>query len=388
VTIRRRRILHVTSACTVGGCEAHVLALLGKLDPAYYELWLAYFEERPDDARPMLADFQALGVKTVDLRGHGQLDPVAAVRLLRLLWREKFDLVHTHSLRAELATVAAARLTRPRPRVVRSVHNVDDFYARPPTSWLARVSGGQLDGLVVISDAVSEHVKMHTGLPSEKVTRIYYGLDAAPYQPRERNANAGAGPAANNRPPTIGMVARLAPQKGHRVLFDALPTVIARLPNLRVEVVGHEHLTSTKELETYAQELGVGRHVSFLGFRDDLPELLAGWDVLALPSLWEGFGLVLLEAMAAGLPVVASRVGPIPEIVVHAETGLLVEPGEPEPLASALLELLEKPESAAELGIRGRRRVVERFSLERMVAETEAFYDRLLVAPQPRLVAT
>jgi glycosyltransferase involved in cell wall biosynthesis len=364
-----------------------VLALLGKLDPDCYELWLAYFEERPDDARPMLADFQALGVRTVDLRGRGQLDPAAAMRLLQLLRREKFDLVHTHSLRAELAAVVAARLMRPRPRIVRSVHNVDDFYARPPTSWLARLSGSQLDGVVAISDAVAEHVKMYTGLPSEKVTRIYYGLDTPPYQRGERNTKDRA-PLAADRPPTIGMVARLAPQKGHRVLFEALPTVIARLSNLRVELVGHEHLTSTKELETYARERGVARHISFLGFRDDLPELLASWDVLALPSLWEGFGLVLLEAMAAGLPVVASRVGPIPEIVVHAETGLLVEPEQPDLLAAALLELLEQPDRAAELGTRGRLRVAERFSLERMMAETQAFYDRLLVAPQPRFVAT
>jgi glycosyltransferase involved in cell wall biosynthesis len=116
----------------------------------------------------------------------------------------------------------------------------------------------------------------------------------------------------------------------------------------------------------------------FTGFRGEIPALLAELDVLVLPSLWEGFGLVLLEAMAAGRPVVASRVGPIPEVVLHGETGLLVEPGEPEPLAAALIELLEHPTLAARLGAAGRRRVREHFTLDRMVAETEALYEEVL----------
>lgn len=371
----RRKVLHVLSACTVGGCEMHVLALLGRLDPARYDLWLAYFEERPDAARPLVDDFRALGVRTVDLRAKRQLDPAASARLFALLRRERFDIVHTHSLRAELAAVAAARLLRPRPRVIRSVHNTDDFYLRPPAAWLARLSGRLLDHVIAISDAVARHVIRHAGLPSASVSRIYYGLDPAPY------ARVPALTDSPDQPPTIGMIARLAPQKGHRVLLDALPTVLARVPDLRVEIVGHEHLTTVDELRAYARERGVAEQVTFSGFRDDLPALFSRWRLVVLPSLWEGFGLVLLEAMAAGRPVVASRVGPIPEVVLHGETGLLVEPGQPAPLAAALLELLERPALAARLGAAGRRRLVERFSLERMVAETEALYDRLLAEP-------
>lgn len=371
----RRKVLHVLSACTVGGCEMHALALLGRLDAARYDRWLAYFEERPDAARPLVDDFRALGVRTVDLRAARQLDPAAVVRLVALLRRERFDLIHTHSLRAELAAVTAARLVRPRPRVIRSIHNTDDFYLRPPTSWLARLSARLLDHAIAISDAVARHVVAHAGLPAAKVTRIYYGLDPSPY--------AGVPPLGGVRgqPPTIGMIARLAPQKGHRVLLDALPAVLARVPDLRVEIVGHEHLTTIAELRDYARQRGVAERVTFSGFRDDLPSLFSRWELLVLPSLWEGFGLVLLEAMAAGRPVVASRVGPIPEIVAHGETGLLVEPGQPASLAAALLELLERPELAARLGAAGRRRLAQQFTLERMVAETEALYDRLTAGP-------
>ena len=372
----RRRVLHVMTACSVGGSEAHVLALLSRLEPERYDRWLAYFEERPDEAASLLEDFRSLGVRTVDLRGKGRLDAAACCRLLTLLRREAFDIVHAHSLRAELAAMVAARLVQPRPRVIRTVHNTDDFYVRPPASWLARTSSRFLDGLIAISDAVAKHVMRHTGLTSEKIRRVYYGLDPAPY--------AEVGPPADRpHPPTIGMIARLAPQKGHRVLLDALPTVLARLPDVRVVLVGHEHLLRIEDLRAYARARGVAEHVTFTGFRDEIPALLADWDVLVLPSLWEGFGLVLLEAMAAGRPVVASRVGPIPEVVLHGETGLLVEPGQPEPLAAALIELLEHPGLAARLGAAGRRRVADHFTLDRMVAETEGLYEGLLGVGTP-----
>jgi glycosyltransferase involved in cell wall biosynthesis len=359
------------TACSVGGSEAHVLALLSRLQPGGYELWLAYFEERPDEAASLLEDFRSLGVRTVDLQGKARLDAAASCRLLSLLRQEPFDIVHTHSLRAEVAAVAAARLLQRRPRVIRTVHNTDDFYVRPPASWLARTSSRFLDGVIAISDAVAQHVRKHTGLTSRKVRRIYYGLDPAPY-------DATGSSTDRPHPPTIGMIARLAPQKGHRVLLDALPAIVARVPDLRVVLVGHEHLLRIEDLRAYARKRGVAGHVTFTGFRDEVPALLAGWDVLVLPSLWEGFGLVLVEAMAAGRPVVASRVGPIPEVVLHGETGLLVEPGDPGQLAAALIELLEQPGLAARLGAAGRRRVAEHFSLDRMVAETEAFYGELL----------
>jgi glycosyltransferase involved in cell wall biosynthesis/2-polyprenyl-3-methyl-5-hydroxy-6-metoxy-1,4-benzoquinol methylase len=383
------KVLHVSTACSIGGCEAHILALLDNLDRTRYEPWLAYFEERPDEARSMLADFHAIGVQTADLRGRGQTDPLAVLRLSRLMRREQFDIVHAHSLRAELAAVAARRLVKHPPALIRTVHNTDDFYVRRPISWLASASARQLDALIAISDAVADYIRTNTGVAPDKITRIYYGLDPAPYEGGGRKASGGRGKSrvasALRRPPPsapiIGMVARLAPQKGHKVLLDALPAVSERFPDLCVELVGHEQQLTVDQLKAYADGRGVADNVSFTWFRDDIPDLLTRWQLLVLPSLWEGFGLVLLEAMAAGRPVVASAVGPIPEVVADGESGLLVEPGNPRALAEALLRLLEDPELAARLGETGRRRVAERFSLDRMVAETEAVYQRFLARP-------
>jgi glycosyltransferase involved in cell wall biosynthesis len=364
------KVLHITSACTVGGAEAHVLALLRQLDRTRFEPWLAYFEERPDDARPMLEDFRAAGVRTVDLDGTRQLDPGATWRLATLLRRGRFDIVHSHSLRAELAAGLAVGFGTARPLLVRSVHNTDDFYVRRPARWLARASAQRQDMIIAISDAVAAWVREHTGLACERVRRVYYGLDPAPYEAVE--------PAEETAEPVIGMIARLAPQKGHTVLLDALPRVIERIPGLRVELVGHEHLTSASELRSYASQCGVTQHVRLLGFRDDLPELFRRWRLMVLPSLWEGFGLVLLEAMAAGRPVVASRVGPIPEVVVDGKTGLLVEPGDSDALGTALIELLEQPGRASAMGQAGRQRVRTVFGLDQMVEQIAGLYVELL----------
>src|SRR5204863_8391924 len=128
----------------------------------------------------------------------------------------------------------------------------------------------------------------------------------------------------------------------HRALFDALPGIRAAVPDVHVRLVGHEELSTTAELMAHALDTGVANIVSFEGFRSDIPRVMADLDVFVLPSLWEGFGLVLLEAMAAGRPIVASAVGPIPEIVVDGLTGLLVPPGDPEALAEAIVRLLRE----------------------------------------------
>jgi len=122
----------------------------------------------------------------------------------------------------------------------------------------------------------------------------------------------------------------------------------------------------------------VAEHVRFEGFCEDVPRLLGELDLLVLPSLWEGFGLVLLEAMAAGRPVVASAVGPIPEVVADGETGLLVPPEDPAALADAIVRVLLDADLAARLGGAGRRRVERFFGIERMVAQTDAVYQELL----------
>jgi glycosyltransferase involved in cell wall biosynthesis len=374
---RPARVLHVLSGCTVGGCEQHVLSLLERLNRERFEPWLACFEAEPDEAAPMLPKFRAAGVRTIDLRARKRTDPAALWRFGQLLRRGRFDIVHTHSFRTELGSVLWSRLPGLASIVVRTVHNVDEFYVSPRYSALTRLSAHGLDRIVAISDAVAEYLRREAALPDEKLVRIHYGIDPSPFRPDL--------PPPSRRPlgdplrrPTLGMVARLAPQKGHRVLLDALPAIRSAFPDVYARLVGHEELSTAAELHAYAVERGVDDLVWFEGFRADVAQVMADLDVFVLPSLWEGFGLVLLEAMAAGRPVVASAVGPIPEIVVDGVTGLLVPPGDPAALAEAIVRLLGDPELAAALGRAGRARVERELRVDTMVARTESLYDELL----------
>jgi glycosyltransferase involved in cell wall biosynthesis len=320
--------------------------------------------------------FRDAGVRTVDLQARRRTDPAAFARLARLIRRGGFDLVHTHSFRTELGAALATRAMTGRPRLVRTVHNTDDFYTRPRYRGLARAASRSMDRLIAISDAVGTFLRQDAGLSGERIERIYYGLDAAPYRPDVPLPSLRGG----DMRPTLGVLARLAPQKGHRILFDAMPSIVAEVPRVQARIVGHEELSTVAELRAYAAERGMEDHVSFEGFRADVPGLLAELDIFVLPSLWEGFGLVLLEAMAAGRPVVASAVGPIPEIVVEGETGLLVPPGDSDALARAVVRLLRDPRLAARLGRAGRARVEAKFGLDGMVARTDALYQELLPA--------
>ena len=369
-------MLHVLSGGTVGGCEQHVLALLTGLDRRRYEPWLACFEAQPDDAAPMLPLFRAAGVRTIDLRARRRSDPGAFARFARLLRHGHFDIVHVHSFRTELGANVFARLSRPVPRIVRTVHNVDEFYVSRRYAALAQASARGLDRIVAISDAVREYLCREAGLPPDRIVRIYYGIDPTPYCP----ARGGSVSPATDEPvrrPTIGVIARLAPQKGHRVLIDAIPAIAERFPDLRVRFVGHEELSTVDELRAYALDRGAADRILFEGYRpaaDVLPEL----DVFVLPSRWEGFGLVLVEAMAAARPIVATAVGPVPEVVVDGVTGLLVPPDDPVALASAIVRLLEDPDLASALGRAGRARVESEFRLETMVTRTQALYEELM----------
>lgn len=374
-TPRPHRVLHLLSGATVGGCERHVLTLLSRLNRTQYEPWLAYFEATPDDAAPLVPAFRAAGVRTVDLRARRRADGRAVLRLGRLLRRVRFDVVHAHSFRTELAAVLWAKLLGHAPVVVRTVHNTDDFYTRRSYAALARASAHRLDRIIVISDAVGRFL-LEAGLPACMMTRIYYGLDLDEWTVERASTDHPD----VDRHPTIGVVARLAPQKGHRVLFDALARIAERVPDVRARIVGHEELSTVEELRAYAVQRGVADRVGFEGFRDDVAAVLPELDVFVLPSLWEGFGLVLLEAMAAGRPVVASSVGPIPEVVLDGQTGLLVRPGDSDALADAVVRVLTDRELAARLGRCGRARVERAFGVREMVARTEAVYQELLAA--------
>jgi glycosyltransferase involved in cell wall biosynthesis len=255
---------------------------------------------------------------------------------------------------ARLARVPRVLVTHHTPALPRHDNLAGTFWRR--LGWATRpeviytsASDRRADGR-----ALSTHV-------------VYYGIDL------ERFTSARPALAKDGR--VVGNVGdRLLPQKGQRYLIDAAPAVLERHPDVRFVVVGGGEPQA--ELEAHARATGVGERFLFTGRRDDVPALLASFDVFALPSLFEGLCYAVIEAQAAGVPVVATPVGGVPENVVEGETGVIVRAADPGSLAAGINRLLDDPAEAARLAAEARRRVLARYSVERMVEETLSLYSK------------
>ncbi|MGH7753554.1 MAG: glycosyltransferase, partial [Gemmatimonadales bacterium] len=263
----------------------------------------------------------------------GHIDPTLVPRLVSRLRRAQPHVVHTHLLHADLFGIPAARLAGV-PAVVSTKHNDDPFrrgFIGRADAALARLA----DRVIVISEHLRRFYRDVEGIPAPKLTRIHYGLDpdGAPPDGEAVRREFGIGDE-----PLVGVVARLEAQKGHRFLLEAFVAVRAQITAARLLVAGSGPQEAA--LRARARELGLAEAVIFAGFRDDVDRVMAALDLFVLPSLWEGFGLVLLEAMRAGRAIVASAVSAIPEIVTDGQTGLLVPPRDPESLAAAIVGLL------------------------------------------------
>ena len=379
------RLLLVVTRMDVGGVPGHVLTVLDGLCGRGYHVTLACAECHSDHR----AALQRMGVRLVQLPMKRLLSPLADVRalaaLVRLIRRERFQVVHTHMSKGALLGGIAARIADA-PVVVNTAHNLGAIAM--PRAWvraLFRVYdrwllGTTTDAVITVTERVRDAVVAQRILPAARVHAIANGIVAAPraseaQRQQARRALRREIGAADNAP-VIGCVARLVWFKGLDTLVDALPAVLRVCPDVQVAVAGDGPLRA--ELAARAAALGVADRLHLLGERNDVPQLLRGFDLFVLPSVSEGMPLTILEAMGAGLPVVATAVGGVPELMVAAETGLLVPPGDAVALAPALQRLLCDAPLRRRMGDNGRRRLLSDFSADAMVAATDALLRRLL----------
>jgi len=235
----------------------------------------------------------------------------------------------------------------------------------------------QANRVIAISTALADFVTRTEGVSAEKVTVIRYGLEPRTFPP-DASTQARSRLGVPQEGPVIGFFGRLIAQKGVDVLLEAFARLRPEHPDTRLIIVGAGDLRA--DLETQAAAQGLGGCVTFAGWVDDAPALMPGCDVIAMPSRWEGFGLVALEAMNARRSLVASRVSALPEIVVDGETGMLVPPDDPERLAEAIGGLLAEPDQAKAMGEAGHVRLVHDFGVERMVDQTLEVYEQVIAS--------
>ena len=375
----RLQILHVT-ATTTGGVGLLILQLVKRLDPRDFALSVAF-------GRGYLLDrsFDESGVPVYTLstsRRAGLLSVVKGiVEVYRLLRRGRYHLVQSHTSVGGL--VARVACWAARVPVVWTVHGLGAHPGHAP--WkraLLRVVEAMLDRVTDHYVAVSEDLRdegVRRGIyRPERVTVIPNGLEitSPPSDTEGRALRRELGLAEGC--PVIGTVTRLEPQKAIDVFLHAAARVKVRAPEVAVLIAGDG--PQRAELEALARHLGLGSAVRFLGWRSDALRVLAALDLFCMSSRWEGCPMVLLEAMAAQRPVVATDIGGVREIVVQGETGLLVPAGDAAAFAEASLRLLASPAERQRMGEAGRLRMQSRFSLEKMVTAYASLYRGLAAA--------
>jgi glycosyltransferase involved in cell wall biosynthesis len=299
----------------------------------------------------------------------GDLDLSLVLRLRRLIRAEAPDLVHVHSRRgADPQGGIAARLAAIPAILSRRVDN-------PESRLSMRLKYPLYAKVITISDGIRQ-VLLAAGLPPEKVVCVHSAIDSRPFlagcDKGWLQQEFGLPPGAR----TLAVVAQLIKRKGHGVLLEALPGIVQQHPELRVLFFGQGPLES--ELQDRINRLGLTDHVRLAGFRSDLERILPCLDLVVHPATLEGLGVSLLQAAAAGLPIVAARAGGIPEAVRDGENGLLVPPGDSRSLGEAVLWILDHPDDARAMGQRGRALVEREFSVPAMVSGNLSVYRQVL----------
>ncbi len=385
------KILHIITRLDMGGSAQNTLLTCRETAGAY-EVVLAYglaresgmtrAEEAALAARKREALFR--GVKFIPIPS--LVRPIRPLRdfqalwsLIWYIWLERPDIVHTHTSKAGILGRLAARIAGV-PRIVHTPHghvfygHFDRITARLFLA-LERRFGRFTDRLVALTEGERrDYIDLKVDAPGD-IRTIHSGIEldgfcAPGVDPSAKKKALGLDPQAG----IIGFTGWLLPIKGPIHLLNAMPKVWERHPHATLVLAGKGALES--DLRHRADALGANGRVRFLGWREDIAEIMPIFDVFVLPSLNEGMGRVLVEAMAAGKPVVASRVGGVPEVVRHGETGILVAPRDEDAIAESINQLLADPARAGGMGKKGRQCCRE-FSLEAMIEKLDALYRDL-----------
>ena len=356
----------------VGGGELSLLGLLGGLDRGRWAPVVVVPEDGAVAGRARELGLPVHVIPLPSLRRPGPAVARSVGALRRLTAETRAGLIHANGSRAMVYAGLAGRL------------------GGRPVVWHVRIAerSGALDcalyalatAVIVISRAVARRFAWARG---EKIRLIHNGVDLARFSPRPPSRDLRIALGLPPSVPVAASVGRFIPLKGYADLIEAAALVEKVTPGVHWVLVGDGELKG--ELLAQARRLGLGSQVHFAGWRDDIPDVLALCDLFVFPTASEAFGRVLIEAMAAAKPVVATDVGGIPEIVLDGETGLLVPPRQPEPLAGAVLTLLNDAARAERLGAAGRRRAHADFSLARHAEAVQALYDQLLPERHERL---
>jgi glycosyltransferase involved in cell wall biosynthesis len=365
-TVQRKplRVMQITYSLVAGGSEIYALTLASNLEPTRFTSLMCAIDQggklEPEIDRLGIARFVMNRRQTVDWR----LMP----RMWRLFGTSDVDVIHTHHFNQIFYTALAARLRG--IRVIHTEHDIAQFKHSRKLRVALRVLSMFCDRVVAVGVEVEEFLRDRVGIPQRKLCVVRAGVKLAGFDGTRADARRELDLADSDRAAVI--VARLSPEKGHRLLLAAFAQVAGRVPTAKLLIVGEgpEETAIRQEIARLALE----SKVRMLGVRRDVPKILSGCDLFVLSSEREGLPIAVLEAMAAGKPVVATNVGDLHVLVRDGETGRLVPPADAAALADGMCDLLADPARSNALGQTARDFVAGHFSLDAMVAAHEAMY--------------
>lgn len=373
------KVLQIMGHGAFGGGSRIVLAISSDLAKRGLEVVVNCSD--PEEVRA----FHEIGLRTVpipELRSDAGLveDAIALWKLWRLCRQERPHIVHTHTSKGGILGRVSARLAGV-PIVIHHVHGlaIHNYSTKANIlvyAWLERLAAYLCDLIIAVSEWERQKMLSLRITTSERIVTVPNGIDPTqylyvipqPYLRQEMGLDDGQ--------KVVAFFGRICKQKGPRYFIEAIPLIMRQCHNIAFLVVGEGPLRP--ELESLSANLGIQQNVNFAGFRRDIPALLSLVDVVVVPSLWEGFGIALAEAMAAGKPVVASQVDAIPELVEGGVTGIMVQPEDVTAFARAILWLLNNGEKAEKMGRAGRERVTKNFTEVHMKEKIWELYQQLI----------
>jgi glycosyltransferase involved in cell wall biosynthesis len=353
-------VLHTQKVAGISGSEAHLLQLLPDLRERGWDVRFLMLHEDEPGAWEFARELEARGVPLNAIRLRADVDPLAFGEVVTHLTKRRPAILHTHLVHADVYGQLAGTIARV-PLRLSTKHGFNEFREGRFFGIADRTVGSLAHVHIAISQGLAHYLAETEGFDEESFEIVHYGIAAGD----------GVAPYADAEPRLL-CIGRLIPIKGHLVLLRALAQARARVPGVVLDVAGRGPLEPA--LRSFARELGIADAVRFLGFVSPIQRAVEEAAIVVVPSLGEGFGMVALEAMERARPVIASAVGGLPEIVADGETGLVVEPGDAEALADAIVALAGDLDRAGAMGRAGRERAVQEFTPERSVERIEGLY--------------
>jgi glycosyltransferase involved in cell wall biosynthesis len=370
-----KRILIYTDTPQIGGAEQQIFLLTKFLNKEKFTPIIACSNYRQLDK--WANRFEKEGIKVIRIKSRHKHDPTQYIQIKKIIKEENIDIIHAHVWNPASCRYVFLAASRTKTPIITTEH--DPFKISYIKDLFKKQSLKQISKIITVSENNKKILTELYPSQSNKIEVIHNGIDSIwwksqllRYRPEDRKKIKEELFHAKENTFIIISVAELHERKGQEFLIKAIPAVVEKYPNVKLVLVGEG--PNKSNLKKLVKELGIERHVTFTGKQKEIAKLLKSSNIFVLPSKREAFGLVNAEAMICGLPIVASKVGGIPEIVKDEETGILVEPQNHEEITKALLILIENPEIRKTLGEAGEKRVLEKFDAKIMTEKYKKVY--------------